>query len=61
MDSPHNGVVRSIPPANRHQAPGPPRADGTAVQAAQLLDDKALDNAVDAHGIVRSAVTERSG
>jgi hypothetical protein len=41
--------------------PADPRGDGTAVQAAQLLDDKALDDAVDAHGIVRSAVTERSG
>jgi hypothetical protein len=30
------------------------------VQAAQLLDDKALDAAVNALGIVRFAVTERS-
>jgi hypothetical protein len=57
LDSPHKSVFRSIRPANRHQAPAPARADGTAVQATHLLDDKAPD---DAPGIVRFALTERS-
>jgi hypothetical protein len=53
MDSPHNSVFRSIRPANGHRAPGRP-TDGTAWQAARLLDDKALDDAVDARCIVGS-------